>query len=131
MTGPLVLAPSLDIQERANATLQSMGWTIMSVEVDLTAETARIEVKGHDGRLLTLDARNGKATLIREQTEIATVVFGRRGDRCPVERLRVRFLGRHIVGAGVRSGLRGLAVYLDDNSTGPRLARDAMRLLLR
>lgn len=106
---------TIDAQRGLVMGLERLGWSISSVEIDLMKVTARVELRRGD-LLVTLDARNGKATTTRERIRTETVLVGRRGDRCPVERLRTEFLGRahH---EGLRSGLRWLSSYVADNST--------------
>lgn len=107
----------MDVRQKSLVLLlHRAGWQVNGVEVDLVRATARVELQSYDGRLVTLDARNGRATLTREQVERSNVTVGRRGDRCRVERLQTRFLGRDLVGLGMRSGLRALCRYLADNS---------------
>lgn len=113
--------------------LENAGWGILSIEIDLTREIARIELKSHAGRLVTFDARNGKATITTEQLCFETEGVGRRGDRFLADRVRVRFVGRQRCGFGVRSGLKLFAEYLAENSPAQLVtadARNAMRCLL-
>lgn len=117
--------------QRAQVALERMGWSLTNIEINEAARTARVELKRADGRYLTFDVRNGKATLTREQTDVENVATGRRGDRARVDRLHMRFLGRNTVGTGLRDGMRKLVHYLDDNSlTEYKLGRDAMVPLL-
>ena len=95
--------------------LESAGWSILALEMDLTRETARIEVRRADGLNVTFDARNGRASLAREVIERGTVRVGRRGDVARVERLHPVFVGR-ASGMGVRQGLRVFCEYLADNA---------------
>ena len=108
------------------ARLERIGWVLSSVEIDLANSTARVEVRRGE-LLVTFDARNGKATTTREQIVTERVVIGRRGDRCPVDRLRTVFLGRahH---EGIRSGLRWLCSYLADNAPVQIPAREVRAL---
>lgn len=113
------------------ASLERIGWHVLSVEVDLVAESARMELRC-GANLVTFDARNGAATTTREVLWSETVVVGRRGDRCRVDRLRTRFIGRERH-EGMRSGLRWLAGYIAENgsrSALPKDVRDALRLIL-
>lgn len=111
---------TIDLPERTHAlrtlaaSLESIGWSVAAVEIDLVTSTARVELR-YGALVLTLDARNGRCTITRERVHTETVVVGRRGDRCPVERLRTEFLGRtrH---EGIRSGLRWLCAYVADNT---------------
>ena len=108
--------------------LEQAGWRLTSAEIDTHASTARIEIKGGD-RLITLDARNGRATLTREIVRIDTVRVGRRGDTCRVDRLHTTFLGRSRYD-GLRSAMRGLANYLADNAPIAALPISDTRRLL-
>lgn len=115
----------------AGAALAAIGWDLRAVEIDLVAETARVEVARADGLTVTFDARHGKATVTREMAERYEVAVGRRGDRARVERVGMRFLGRERI-PGMRAGLRWFADYLGDNGTAPELGagRTAIRALL-
>lgn len=95
--------------------LQSLGWELRAVDVDLDAESCRIEIASGN-RLVTFDARNGSASITREIVDHEQVVVGRRGDRMPVNRIRMRLLGRTRC-QGLRSGLRELSHYVADNSS--------------
>lgn len=111
--------------------LESIGWQLLSVEIDLGAETARIELAQGDLRVM-LDARNGRATITRELMETAKRRVGRKGDITIVSRISPRFLSRQNCG-GLRSGLRTLAHYVADNAPhalGHAEARDLFRPLL-
>lgn len=99
------------------AGLSRLGWEVRSVEIDMIAETARIELK-NQSLLVTFDARNGKATTTRETIGVRRALAGRRGDRFIAERLHVSLIGRHRH-EGVRSGLRWLAGYVEQNSERP------------
>lgn len=128
-TGTEVATPA---QRTLVHTLERLGWSIASAEVNLVAGTARIELRRADGLLVTLDARNGNVSITRERVRVEVEVTGRRGDRCRSEVLRTEFLGRtrH---EGIRSGLRALASYVEDNATTttPRFtARSAFAALL-
>jgi len=111
-------------------TLERLGWSLTSAEVDLVTNTARIELRRVDGLLVTLDARNGTVSITRERVRVEVKRMGR--DRYRAEVLRTDFLGRtrH---EGIRSGLRALANYVEDNATtaAPRFtARPAFAALL-
>lgn len=94
--------------------MERIGWSFLACEINMHEETARIEMKRADGRLITLDARNGKATITREQQRWTTAKAGRRGDVYRSERLGAEFLGRdHFIGA--RHALKKLCGYLADN----------------
>ena len=117
----------------APATLQGLhvglgllGWTVNAIELDLVVQSLRIELR-NGGRVVTFDARNGKATITRELVEREGVAVGRRGDRCRVERLRTVFVGRTVL-PGLRSGLRALSDYVADNASGNVLRADAREI---
>jgi len=121
------------VQRVAQHRLERAGWTILSANIDLTRETARLELRSSEGRVVTLDCRSGKATITREQAEERTVVVGRRGDRFPARAVGHRFLGRERFPSGVRTALRYLSHYLVENAplvAGKMHARDGLRLLL-
>lgn len=110
--------------------LEALGWTILCADIDLTRETGRVELR-RENRLVTLDARNGKASLTRELIGIDTRRVGRRGDIQIVERIQMHLLGRDYCGTGLQSGMRALANYIADNSDVSRLeSRNAIRGLL-
>lgn len=123
-----VMAPHLavrfDSAQRALVhALERSGWSLLSCELDMHRQTARVELKRVDGRLVTLDARNGKATLTREQLGTRRVLVGagglesRRGG-LPSDRIHVTFLGRDAC-LGARHGLKKLCQYLCDNAAAP------------
>jgi len=110
--------------------LEAIGWQLIAADVDMARGTARVELR-HADHMVTLDADSiGRATVTREIVERAVVTVGRRGDRMPVERVRVRFVARtrH---EGPRQAMRWLANYVQDNSTGAQFsARRAFALLM-
>lgn len=119
---------SVSVQmRRLQRGLERIGWQVVSAELDLVRETARIELR-HGDLLVTFDARNGRASTTRERVYVETELVGRRGDRFRAEVLRTRFLGRtrHL---GARSGLRWLAQYVADNNEH-QLCAPAVRALL-
>jgi len=128
VTGALALRPS---EVALVAALEGMGWELLTCEIDMHSETARVEIKRFDGRLVTLDARNGKATVTREQQRWTTAKIGRRGDECRVDRLGTEFLGReHCLGP--RHALKKMCTYLADNPAPGRPAlpaQDVRRLV--
>lgn len=136
MTDPSRPDPTADslINAKADASviaagLELAGWRLAAVEIDTVANTGRVELVSFAGRVVTLDVRHGKGTVTREQREVRTTTVGRRGDRAPVVRIVHTFLGRSRVD-GVRSGLRVVANYIEDNAPDGRLTRGAARVLL-
>jgi hypothetical protein len=125
MTPSALAAPSPLVA--LSAGLESAGWRILALELDLASGTARVEVRRADGLNVTFDARNGRASLTREMIETDTVKVGRRGDVARVERVRPRFVGR-ASGMGARQGLRALCDYLADNAVHALPAGDVRNL---
>lgn len=107
--------------------LERAGWTIIAAEIDLSRETARIEVKRADGRHITFDARNGRATITREHMERRPVFIKQVVKGYIAERIEMRFLGR-TSHEGARSGLRAMCSYIADNAIVPTSAIDVRRL---
>jgi hypothetical protein len=120
--------------EAGNALARSLhviGWELLSVEIDLSAETARIELRSGD-RYVMFDARNGHASITRETMTKEQCRVGRKGDITVVDRVHPVFLGRQS-GLGLRSGLRALSHYVADNAPlaiPHDQARDIFRPLL-
>jgi hypothetical protein len=111
--------------------LANMGWQVLAAEIDTAAMTARIEIR-RSSLSVTFDARNGKATTTREMMASETAAVGRRGDRFLAERVRMRLLGR-TSHEGLRSGLRWLSAYIEQNASRPAIhgeARELFRPLL-
>lgn len=109
-------------------TLELAGWDILALDVG--PGTLRIELQ-RQGRLVTLDARNGTASVTREHVETLVQKRGRRGDVYRPETLSVTFLGRQRY-EGVRSAMRGLANYVVDNSPLPLIGeRRVFRALIQ
>lgn len=109
---PLPAAPLLSALER---TLERAGWQIGAVDVDLVRRTARIELRSGN-RLVTFDARNGRAVTTRELVDIQTEKRGRRGDIYRSECIHMRLMGREKHGDAA-SGLAWLADYIAENSS--------------
>lgn len=106
-----------DRMRLAAEALGRLGWDLRSVEIDLVAGRARIVLsRDNDGRLVTFDAGHGRVSVTREERVITHATVGRRGDRCPVERVSYRLLGRERFPGGVRAGLR----YLPTPPAPPR-----------
>lgn len=136
----LALAPSsLDtgtaIAGRARSieqALAAIGWQLLSVDIDIDREAARIELKRGDLHVM-LDARHGRASLTREIHDRRQQRIGRKGDITVVERIEPRLLGRTRCD-GLRSGLRTLSHYVADNAAvaiGHDQARELFRPLLQ
>ena len=89
----LVRTPTVMVVQ---AGLARLGWTLVSVEIDLSREMARIEVRHGDLR-------------------VTVKTVGRRGDQFRAEVVKTRFVGRtrH---QGTRSGIRWLADYIAANA---------------
>lgn len=107
--------------------LERAGWQVLAVEIDISRETARIELRRGDLQV-TFDARNGRASTTRERVRRETVLVGRRGDRFRAERIAMEFVGRtrH---EDARSGLHWLAQYVADNGDHRLGAADVLALL--
>ena len=116
----------------AAAALELLGYRLLAVEIDVDAGRARVEVKRHDGYMLTLDVRGGAGTITREWVRERVETVGRRGDRFRARTLHTEFLGRTRVCDGPRSALRSFANAIGDNSAiASRIdARAAVALLL-
>jgi len=120
-------------QPAAVAALESIGWHLRSVDIDLVNGRGIVVVERFDGLVVTLDGdsalRRGSITRERKVTRIVTVQCDASGPAFPTARASTEFIGRTRV-SGFRSGLRELANYIGDNSTGDRaLARRAVRML--
>lgn len=110
------LSPSAHVvRARWQYALESMGWELLTCEIDLACAAARIELRCGD-RHVTLDAREGRASITRERRVAKSVAVGRRGDRFLAERVGYELIGRtrH---EGVRSALRHLCSYVASNGT--------------
>lgn len=128
---PLLDTPSDLLACRLSRTLAALGWQCNQADIDAAAGTARVELARDDGRLVTLDIdRLGRASITREHRGHASVTVGRRGDRCPVERCTIQFLGRSRY-TDAREAVNALAAYVSDNVTDDRLlARGAVAAML-
>lgn len=118
------LAPASALLTSLARTIARGGWEIVSLEINACSARGRIELRRHD-LFVTFDATEHRASTTRETQERYTALVGRRGDRMPVSRIRMRLLGRqrHL---GLRNGLKWLSNYLADNSDG-RLTGVAVR----
>lgn len=106
-------------EQRLLATLERAGWTVASLEIDLAAGYAKVDLRGFNNRLVTFFADgHDRASLTVDLVGRETVSVGRRGDRARVERVTSTMLGRQRF-YGVRVGIRGLCNYLADNAPIP------------
>jgi hypothetical protein len=112
------------------ASLERLGWTLVNAEVDVGRETARIELRSGE-RLVTLDVRNGRATLTRERAGVETVTVGRRGDITRVDRLKTEFVGRQKFATPAEAA-KALVDYAVDNgsSSGELYAGVVLAMLM-
>jgi len=111
--------------------LERIGWQLTNVDIDVSAETARIELRSGQRRVM-FDVRNGRGSIERDHLEEKQVPVGRKGDRFVARRLEPVFMGRTRV-SGLRSGLRALSDYIVDNASVAithEQARDLFRPLL-
>lgn len=91
-----------------------LGWELISVEIDETRGTARLDAK-RDGRLVLLHVDHiGRASVERFQDRFYTATIGRRGDRFIAHRADLEFLGRERFDSP-RAALRGFVGYLAHN----------------
>lgn len=124
---PAAAASAPALIKALERTLERAGWRIMAADIDMSRETARIELRRGE-LFVTFDARNGKATTTRERQEVKQERAGRRGDIYMAERLHMHFIGRaHHDNA--RDGLSWLAGYLADNSAGALTVGEAQAML--
>ncbi len=127
--GVPVLAPSTALAlGRARLALACSGWELKSVEIDMVGRAARIEVS-RGGRHVTLDVRQGKASVSRESWDLEQAPVGRRGDRFVAVRLAPRFLGRERFDSA-QAALRYFADYIDGNGNDQLVGHEAFQLLL-
>lgn len=124
-------AIAIDAGNHLAKSLQLIGWELLSVEIDLTVEAARIELRSGD-RYVMFDARNGRASITTERMTVERRQTGRRGDITVCNTVRPEFMGRQ-TGFGLRSGIRALSHYVGDNAPSAiphDKARDLFRPLL-
>ena len=124
---------------RLQRTLQSCGWDLRTVDIDLVGESCRVELMRRDGLLVTLDANSvlRRGTITREYSVSRRITVGAGGcvsnrGGLPSDRVSMQLLGRSHV-SGMRSGIKALAHYVADNTDSPigRLVmRDSFRALL-
>lgn len=99
--------------------LERLGWCLTNAEINNHLGTARVELRRGD-LLVTLDARNHRATITRERVHTTTEVLGRRGDRYRADRLHTEFLGRTRYDS-TQQALQALALYVEDNAAAHSL----------
>jgi hypothetical protein len=136
-SGPVDVLAVLDADVAVTASnrmveaLEKIGWELLSVEIDVTAEKARIELKNGDLRVM-FDASHGRSSITSERWERPQCRTGRKSDSTIVSRVAPMFLGRQRC-IGFRAGLRVLSHYVADNSAvsiGHTEVRDIFRPLL-
>jgi len=123
---PATVAPAI---ADLNRTLRPSGWTLLDVTVNATTGfvsviAERRDYKAGTGRMVTL-MRGAHGSKVVERRDITARKPGMYRDFWEV----VDSLGGRTFD-GMRSALRGLAHYIDDNAaTGDRLAGSALRPL--
>lgn len=123
-----VLVASLNARRKAlTFVAERLGWEVISVEIDLVAQTARVEAR-RGARLVMLDVRHGRAVVERFDCGETTRPVGRRGDRFSARVLTREFLGRS-KHTNPREALATLAGYLVDNGNGEALDAGALLAL--
>lgn len=120
----------------ATVLLERGGWELREVDIDLVAGTARVSVRSHAGRVVTLfaDQQGRRCYLERCQERTEWVRRGAGGalfkgggrSLSASEETVTDFLGRERC-EGIRSGARALCVYLTDNAPRPLALADARR----
>lgn len=124
------LVKSSEAVRKAERALERAGWMLKNADIDLVNNRARIEV-ARGSRYVTLDVRNGQASVTREEMDQREIAVGRRGDRARVTRIEPRLLGRErFPVGGVRNALRFFADYIDQNGSGELVGGEAFRALL-
>jgi hypothetical protein len=115
---PLALSPV----ERLAVVMRNAGWEIEFVDLDLTGERAKANIKiaRQDGRwLLARVDELGRASVERFHRERTLGMSPNTKGRRPLSpQVNDEFLGRSRY-AGARSMLRGLTAYLVENSVCP------------
>jgi hypothetical protein len=105
--------------------LERGGWRINAIDLDLHHSTARVEVARIDGLQVTLDARNGRASITREMLKPEAPKTQRNRYSSG---LTTQFLGRTCA-EGPRHGLKILCDYIADNATTPLLPFEVRRVM--
>ena len=93
-------------------TLECHGWDIRTVEIDLIANRAIVEIHRFDGRWIHLAGSPDRPVNLERWHRTPTVYRYRGGPQC--DGFNDQFLGRTRP-EGLRSGLRSLCTYLADN----------------
>ena len=93
-------------------TLQRHGWDIRTVEIDLIAERAIVEIHRFDGRWVYLAGKAQGSVNLERWHRTPTVYRYRGGPQC--DWFDDQFLGRSRP-EGLRTGLRSLCKYIADN----------------
>ena len=93
-------------------TLQLHGWDIRTVEIDLIAGRAIVEIHRFDGRWIYLAGSPEGSVNLERWHRTPTVYRYRGGPEC--DGFNDQFLGRSRP-EGLRSGLRSLCNYIADN----------------
>jgi hypothetical protein len=118
MSTQIILSPV----NRLAAVMRDAGWEIEFVDLDLTGEHAKAEIKvtRQDGRwLLARVDEIGRASVTRFQRERSLGMSPNTKGRRPLSpQVNDEFLGRSRY-EGARSMLRGLTAYLVENAVRP------------
>jgi hypothetical protein len=95
---------------RLQLVLESAGWTVRDLDIDLGTRRATVTLHRHDGRELWLSVREGVAILERFQVDAVRV----EGRPYLPESLVPRFLGRDRM-QSAQQGLNALGHYVAAN----------------
>lgn len=94
------------------AQLERHGWEVRSVDIDMIAGRAVVEIHRFDGRWLYLACNDGGSVNLERWQREAVVTRYRGGPEC--DSFKDQFLGRSRP-EGLRAGLRMLCNYIADN----------------
>jgi hypothetical protein len=106
-------------------TLARGGWRVNTIDLDLQNGAARVEVIRTDGLRVTLDARQGRASVTREI--LSSPALENRNLFNTRKQTDV-FLGR-IWAEGPRHGLKIFCDYIADNAMTPLLPIEVRRTM--
>jgi hypothetical protein len=109
--------------------LERHGWEVRSIDIDLVAGRATVEIHRFDGRWVYLAGSSEGSVNLERWARTRTVSRYRGGPEC--DSFKDQFLGRSRP-EGLRSGLRALCNYIADNPAPgfPALgAADVRRLM--